>query len=198
MGRTKQYVTISCGDSPLLEFEHFNSEGNKEGAVVYCEESALLKYSGKTYMIDHELPEDFEVKEVFLINKFRGGDDTMFLEYSTDEYEMQIRCKVTVVPSDEEKIKLAAVLKEFGTEMAEEAGKMVASFKRMKTLMTGFDASVESVCAGFKFSRDVGIELPMADSMHFRNMGEALAYLSLETETLPAVEPFSKKRKSCD
>jgi hypothetical protein len=79
--------------------------------------------------------------------------------------------------------------------MAEETGKMVASFKRMRNQMTKFDASVESVCTGFKF---VGIKLPMADSMHFRNMGEALEYLSKETETLPAVEPFSKKRKSCD
>lgn len=198
MVRTKQYATISRpANSPLLEFEHFNSEGNKEGAVVYCEESALLKYSGKSYMVDHELPDNFEVTAVFLINNFRG-EDTMFLEYSADDCEMQIRCKVTAVPSDEEKIKLAAVLKEFGTEMAEETAKMVASFKRMKTLVAGFDASVESVCAGFKFSRDVGIELPTADSRHFRNMGEALEYLSQETETLSAVEPFSKKRKSSD
>ena len=196
MVRTRHIAsTTRPTTSPSLEFEFFNTEGNKEGAVVYCEESALLKHNGKNYMIDCEIPED--ITDVFLVENFRG-EDTLFLDYVSDDCDMQIRCKLIVVPSEAEKLELCTLLKAFGTDMAEETQTLTESFKRIKTLMAGFDASVESACTGFEFRRDLGIQLPKANSGQFRNMEAALAYLSGETEKLATTELFSNKRKSSD
>ena len=197
MGRSKQIPKISRPDtSPLIEVELFNQEGNKDGAAVYCEDSELIKFGGKNYKPNGEIPEDYEVTG-FLIEDFRG-EEILFLNCESEDYEKQIRCKLVVVPSDAEKLELSTLLKDFGTELAEETKKMAESFKRIKTLMTGFDASVESACTGFKFPRDLDIELPTADSRQFRNMEEVLQYMSNETEKLATIDPFSKKRKSCE
>lgn len=192
MGRSKQIPKISRPDtSPLLEVELFNPEGNKDGAAVYCEDSELIKFGGKNYKPNGEIPEDYEVTG-FLIEDFRG-EEILFLNY-----DKQIKCKLVVVPSDAEKLELSTVFKDFATGMAEETKKMEESFKRTKTLMAGFDPSVESACAGFKFARDRGIEIPTAGSEHFENMEYALENFSKEFGRLAATNPFSNKRKSCD
>ena len=197
MGRSKQIPKISRPDtSPLIEVELFNQEGNKDGAAVYCEDSELIKFGGKNYKPNGEIPEDYEVTG-FLIEDFRG-EEILFLNCESEDYEKQIRCKLVVAPSDAEKLELSTVFKGYATDMAEETKKMEESFKRMKTLMAGFDPSVESACAGFKFSRDRGIEIPTTGSAHFRNMEYALEYFSEEFGKLAATNPFSNKRKSCE
>jgi hypothetical protein len=199
MVRTKHIAPIARPQtSPLLQFEIFNPDGNKEDSVVYFDETGLLKYNGKNYMLGCKLPEGCEITEVFLVEKFRG-EDTMFLCFEDeDENEVQIKCKLTVLPGDAEKVKLTTVFKDFRAEMAEETKGMADGFKRMKNLMTAFNASVESVCAGFNFHRDLDIDLPKPDSMQFRNMDGALEFMSREIGKLSEIEPFSKKRKSCD
>jgi hypothetical protein len=198
MVRTKCIaLTARPSTSPVLPFEVFNPDGNTEGSVVYSEETGLLEYKGKNYMLDRELPEDYEITEAFLIENFRGKD-TLFLCFTSDDDDGQIRCKLTIVPSDAQKVKLTTMLKDFGAEMGEATKQLADGFKRMKTLMTVFNASVESVCPGFNFERDIDIELPNPDSRYFENMDDALEYLSNGAEKLSAVEPFSKKRKSCD
>jgi hypothetical protein len=198
MGRTKQVApTARPATSPLLEFEPLNPEGNKEDAVVYYEETGLLKYKGKNYMLNRELPEDYEITKAFLIENYRG-EDIIFLCFTSDDDDGQIRCKLTVIPSDEEKVKLTTMVKDFGAELTDLTKTMVDGVKRMKIMMTVFNDSVESACPGFKFERDLDIELPTPDSREFRNMDVALEYLSNEAEKLSAIEPISKKRKSCD
>jgi hypothetical protein len=198
MGRTKQVSpTARPATSPLLEFEPLNPEGNKEDAVVYYEETGLLKYKGKNYVLTRELPEDYEITEAFLIENYRG-EDIIFLNITSDDDDLQIRCSLTVIPSDEEKVKLTTMVKDFGAELTYLTKAMVDGVKRMKKMMNIFNDSVESACPGFNFYRDFDIELPTPESRQFRNMDVALEYLSNEAEKLSATEPFSKKRKSCD
>jgi hypothetical protein len=198
MVRTKCIaLTARPSTSPVLPFEVFNPDGNTEGSVVYSEETGLLEYKGKNYMLDRELPEDYEITEAFLIENYRG-EDIIFLSITSDDDDMQIRCSLTVIPSDEEKVKLTTMVKDFGAELTYLTKAMVDGVKRMKKMMNIFNDSVESACPGFNFYRDFDIELPTPESRQFRNMDVALEYLSNEAEKLSATEPFSKKRKSCD
>ena len=190
MGRTKQVAPTSRpATSPLLEFEPLNPEGNKEDAVVYDEETGLLKYKGKNYVLDRELPEDYEITEAFLIENYRG-EDIIFLNITSDDDDMQIRCSLTVIPSDEEKVKLTTMVKDFGAELTYLTTAMVDGVKRMKKMMNIFNDSVESACPGFNFYRDFDIEIPTPESRQFTNMDVALEYLSNEAEKLSATEPF--------
>jgi hypothetical protein len=198
MVRTKMYASVPRPvSSPSLKFELLCPEGNSDDAVVYSEESGHLRYKGKSYMLDRAPPEDYEITEVFLIGDYRG-EETMFMGVETDDNDMQIRCRLTVIPSVEEEKKLTAMVKDFGTEMAKEVEKTQESLARMKALINGFHSGVGSVCPGFNFARDGNIDFPTTNARQIRNMDEGLEYLWKETGKLSAIEPFSKKRKSCD
>jgi hypothetical protein len=196
------YHTPRPAASPLLELELLNAKGNKKGTVVYCEESGLLKYDGKNYKLECEFPEDHniidKITEVFLIPDFHG-EEIMFVDFKNEDFKEQVKCRLTVLPSDDEKVKLTTMYKDLGTELAKEAEKVEESLKRVKTLIGGFNDSVAVVCPGFNFAKDIGIDLPTADTYDFRKMEDGLRIIQRDVAKISDVaEPFSKKRKSCD
>lgn len=200
MGRTKHIApTPRPESSPLLEFEALEPGQNNEDAVVYCEESGILTYDGKTYKLDRALPEGYEVTGAFLIPNFRG-EEIIFIDLeSEDDCREQIKCKLTVLPSDDEQLKLTTLYKDLGTELAKEAEKVEESLTRMKTLIGGFHDDVAVVCPGFNFKRDIGVYVPIAGTYDFIKMDEGLSYMKGSVAKISDVaEPFSKKRKSCD
>ena len=199
MVRTKHIAaTPRPASSPLLKLEVLNAKGNKKGTVVYCEESGLLKYNGKNYKLDSEFPEDHKITEVFLIPDFRG-EEIIFVDFESEDFEEQVKCRLTVLPSDDEKVKLTTMYKDLGTELAKEAEKVEESLRRVKTLIGGFNDGVAVVCPGFNFTKDIGVHLPTTNTYDFRKMEEGLRCIQRDVAKISDVaEPFSKKRKACD
>ena len=198
MVRTKHvYHTPRPASSPLLKLEVLNAKGNTEGTVVYCEESGLLKYNGKNYKLDSEFPEDHTITEVFLIPDFRG-EEIIFVDFENEDFKAQVKCRLTVLPSDDEKVKLTTMYKDLGTELAKEAEKVEESLKRVKALIGGFNDGVSVVCPGFNFTKDIGVDIPTADTYDFRKMEDGLRIIRRDVAKISDVaEPFSKKRRYC-
>ena len=213
MERTKRiYHTPRPASSPLLKLEVLNAKGNTEGTVVYCEESGLLKYNGRHYKLEcefpgggyprNEFPEDHDIigkiTEVFLIPDFHG-EEIIFVDFENEDFKAQVKCRLTVLPSDDEKVKLTTMYKDLGTELAKEAVKVEESLKRVKTLIGGFNDGVAVVCPGFNFAKDIGVDLPTANTYDFRKMEDGLRIIQRDVAKISDVaEPFSKKRKSCN
>ena len=203
MVRTKHvYHTPRPASSPLLKLEVLDAKGNTEGTVVYCEESGLLKYNGRHYKLECEFPEDHDIigkiTEVFLIPDFHG-EEIIFVDFENEDFKAQVKCRLTVLPSDDEKVKLTTMYKDLGTELAKEAEKVEESLRRVKTLIGGFNDGVAVVCPGFNFAKDIGVDLPTADTYDFRKMEDGLRIIQRDVAKISDVaEPFSKKRKSCD
>ena len=181
-------------DIPTLEFELFNTAGNKVDAVVYMPDERLLVYDGKYYRTSFE--EGWEVTELFLSRQ------RLIIDYKLNSLEMQDICESYVKPNADQEVKLTRLFQQHGMQMAEAAKQMEDAAKRMKTIAAALAPVADAICPGFDVTPLHFKLLPHCAPFHPQtNYGDweaEAATLLKKSSALSTEEPFLRKRKASE
>ena len=199
MSRTRIAAVDRPESSPTLPFERFNPDGNSTEAVVYVVDDGILLYKGSSYIARKQIPESAAINDVF-----QYGKERMIVKYTPlgdGEKERHMTCRLSVVPTPEQRTKLTALFQQHGSKVVGIAEQMQAGVDQVNSLIGSLKTDVDSICPGYRFDcmcvfGDFDSAYPIQDVGDVDDLTCKVGSFLDGALELSTAEPFSKKRKS--
>jgi hypothetical protein len=188
-----------------LAFERFNEEGNSPDAVIYMPEEGLLIHKSRQYLVEMFIPRDVKITKLSVNED--GKSIVMQFNSRTDRIVKCVCPYHTTVPDKDQMLKLNAMFRKHGAELADVVDKMKDLSEHAKMIIMKNKQELKALCPDLSFDEldvdsDDESEFP-SYIYNFHNVNtisgtvEDLVYGANYLKDPSNIVTHSKKRKAC-